>query len=378
MGRDRLLLLLSRNENRRILIERLSSAFEIVLPKGDTPQTTTPTLEDFDLIICDLVKLGEWKTPIREWREMAEPLILPVLTLMSRNIVGTLPADVRYQIDELVTIPIDPSELEIRIAILLRSRRLSAELSQKNQTLQELDALRTRFVSVVSHELRSPLSVITGVAQILQLKEKKYSAEKKKALLQRILKVIDRLTVLLDDLLLLTRNTSSQATLKPQAINLEQHCQRIIDNFKLSTSETRTIHFQSEGNLSDIGVDTNLIETILSNLLSNALKYSPIEASVSLHIYRQGEEVVLTVSDHGQGIPLVDQPNLFEPFFRARNVGTIPGTGLGLNILKQCVDLHRGQISVESELDRGTTFTVVLPVFETTSGSETTGISSHA
>lgn len=226
---------------------------------------------------------------------------------------------------------------------------------------------------MVSHEFRSPLSVITGVAQLLQLKGEKYSAKKKEALLQRILKVVDRLTILLDDLLLLARNTSLQATLEPQAVNLEQHCQRMIDNFKPSTLETRTIDFQSEGNLSDVSVDTNLIDTILSNLLSNALKYSPTEASVSLHVHRQGEEVVLKVSDGGQGIPQADQSALFEPFFRARNVGTIPGTGLGLSILKQCVDLHKGQISVESELDRGTSFTIILPVLETKER-----ISSHA
>ena len=358
---QRLLLLLSRKENQRILVERLSSAFEIVLPKDDTPQTTSLTVEDFDLVICDLAKLGEWQVLVGQWRQMAEPLILPVLVLMPKNAIGTLPKAVRYQIDELVTLPIDPDELDIRIEILLRSRRLSIDLNQKNQSLQELDSLRTRFVSVVSHEFRSPLSVISGITQILQRQDQQFSEEKKQDLFQRILNVVTRLTALLDDLLLLMRNTSAQAAFKPKTVDLEQHCQRLINNFKLSTSEPRNIDFSSEGKLSEVSVDTALIDTILSNLLSNALKYSPTDTSVSLHIRRGSEEIVMEVSDRGQGIPPEDQANLFDPFFRAQNVGIIPGTGLGLSILKQCVDLHEGQISVESELDGGATFIVVLP-----------------
>ncbi len=135
---DRLLLLLSQRENRRILVERLSKSFESVLIEEKSPQSATVAVEDFDLIICDIVELGRWRDLIRHWRQAAEPLLLPVLVLLPKHAIGTLPADVRYQIDELITTPVDPDELAIRIAILLRSRRLSTELAQQNHKAQRI------------------------------------------------------------------------------------------------------------------------------------------------------------------------------------------------------------------------------------------------
>ena len=358
MSKPRLLLLVNSSENKRLLIDRISANFEILSIDDSWRDQALP---DVDLIVCCLIELGRWRMQISRWRQAAEPLLLPVLALMPKNTVGTLPADVRYQIDELVTVPIDPDELDMRLSLLLRSRRLSTELAQRNQTLEELDTLKTRFVSMVSHEFRSPLSVISGITQLLQAREQQYSAEKKQDMLQRMQKVVAKLTELLDDLLLLSRNTSSQVKFNPQPINLQQYCKTLIDNFQLSTAENRTIDLHTEGELSSVSLDTALVDTILSNLLSNAIKYSPAPTPVSLHTERQETQVTLRVSDQGQGIPLDDQPALFDAFFRARNVGTIPGTGLGLSIVKQCVELHKGRVEVDSSPERGTTFTVTLP-----------------
>lgn len=356
MSKPRLLLLLNTSENKRLLVDRFLADFEIVGLDGSLRDGALP---DVDLIVCSLAELGRWHVQIGQWRREAEPLLLPVLALMPKNTVGTLPADVRYQIDELVTVPIDPDELDVRISLLLRSRRLSTELAQQNQKLEELNALKTRFVSLVSHEFRSPLSVISGVIQLLQAKEKQYSTEQKQDMLQRAKRMITKLTDLIDDLLLLSRNTSSQVKFNPHPIDLQQHCKNLVSSFQLSTVENRTIHFHTQGELSSVSLDTTLLDTILSNLLSNAIKYS--SAPVSLHIERQETQVVLQVADKGQGIPLDDQPALFTAFFRARNVGNIPGTGLGLSILKQCVDLHNGSVKVDSSPENGTLFTVTLP-----------------
>jgi len=121
------------------------------------------------------------------------------------------------------------------------------------------------------------------------------------------------------------------------------------------------IHFQTKGNCTSTCVDVELVTTILNNLLTNALKYSPDDSPVSLILERQKEQVILEVIDTGQGIPEADQSALFDAFFRARNVGNIQGTGLGLSITKECVDLHGGTIEIESEVGRGTIFTVSLP-----------------
>lgn len=362
MSKPRLLLLLSESENKRLLVHKLASDFEMVMLNeqllGD--RDTVAPLEP-DLIICSLADLGRWRMQISQWRHEAEPLLLPVLALMPKNTVGALPADVRYQIDELVTIPIDPDELDVRIALLLRSRRLSIELAERNQKLEELNSLKTRFVSMVSHEFRNPLSVISGIAQLLQAKEQQYSTEKKQDLFQRLQKVVGKLTDLLDDLLVLSRNTSSQVTFSPQPVDIEQYCKDLVDNFQLGTLESCDIRFQTDGAIASASLDVALIDTILNNLLSNAIKYSSAESPVYLRVNQEHEQIILQVQDEGQGIPLEDQSALFDAFFRARNVGTIPGTGLGLNIVKQCVDLHHGDIRVESALGQGTTFTVRLP-----------------
>ncbi len=174
-------------------------------------------------------------------------------------------------------------------------------------------------------------------------------------------RVVAKLTALTDDLLLFSRNTSSQTKFNPQIVDLQQHCQALIDNFQLSTAENRSIQLQAQGELSSVSLDMTLVNTILSNLLSNAIKYSAETAPVRLVIERIEDRVVLEVIDQGQGIPLEDQPALFDAFFRARNVGSVQGTGLGLSILKQCVDLHNGSVEVDSGAGQGTTFTVTLP-----------------
>lgn len=233
MSKPRLLLLLSTSENKRLLIDRLSADFEIVVWDASSSPLSLPdkALLEADLIICNLVELGRWHVQIGHWRREAEPLLLPVLALMPKNTVGTLPADVRYQIDELVTVPIDPDELDVRISLLLRSRRLATELAQQNQKLKELNALKTRFASMVSHEFRSPLSVISGVIQLLQAREQQYSTEKKQDMLQRARRMVTKLTDLIDNLLLLSCNTSSQVKFNPQPVNLQQHCKNLLVAF---------------------------------------------------------------------------------------------------------------------------------------------------
>jgi len=365
MSKPRILLLLNPSENKRLLIEKLSSDFEIVLwderPSDEGDLGGPYSSSEFDLIICNIVELGRWRMQISQWRQETEPVLLPVLVLMPRNTVGTLPADVRYQIDELVTVPIDPDELSVRLSLLLRSRSLSTKLAQKNQELEELITLKTRFVSVVSHEFRSPLSVISGITQLLQKQESRYSAEKKQDMFQRMQNVVTKLTNLLDDLLTLSRNTASNVPFNPQPVDIQKYCKKLTENFQLSTTKDCDIYLKTKGDLSSVSLDIALVDTILSNLLSNAIKYSPTATPVNLHIERQNTQVIFRVSDQGQGIPPEDQPALFEAFFRARNVGTIPGTGLGLSILKQCVDLHNGSVEVDSVPECGTTFTVKLP-----------------
>ncbi|MDB9525851.1 HAMP domain-containing sensor histidine kinase [Oscillatoria sp. CS-180] len=361
MSKSSLLLLLNNNENRRLLIERLTPQFEIILPLQAASSLESVEVGTFDLIILDLAGLKNWHSKLNLWRQATDPTFLPVVALLPQNTVGGLPLDIRYQIDELVTTPVDPEELDIRIAILLRTRDLSHKVVRQNQQLEEMNRLKTRFVSVVSHEFRNPLSVISGMIQILETTQQNLSAEKEKNIFKRVRNSVSKLIALLDDLLVFDRNASSQVSFNPAIVDIASHCEKLLVDLESSTSGTRKINFQIQGKSSDVYVDTALIDTILNNLLSNALKYSPIGCPVELSLnYGQGE-LVFEVKDQGRGIPVEDQPALFDAFFRARNVGTAPGTGLGLSIVKQCVELHQGAIAFESQVDQGTTFTVTLP-----------------
>lgn len=360
MSKSRLLLLLNHRENKRLLIDALTPKFEIILPAADQPQPMAIAENDFDLVIFDLVQLGIWRPELSLWRQAAEPLFLPMLVLISQNTIGTLPPDISYQVDEFITVPVDPAELDIRLAALLRTRQLSAELNRQNQQLEAMNTLKSRFVSVVSHEFRTPLSVVSGLMQVLEIRGDRLTTEKKQVLFDRVKTMINKLTDLLDDLLVLNRNASSQVTFQPISVDLKAHCQQLLNDLELGTAKARKIDFQALGDLPHVCVDTGLVDTILNNLLSNALKYSPIDHPIRLSLRHQENQVIFEVEDQGQGIPLADQPALFEPFFRARNTGKISGTGLGLNIVKQCVDLHDGTIAVRSQPGQGTIFIVTL------------------
>jgi signal transduction histidine kinase len=147
----------------------------------------------------------------------------------------------------------------------------------------------------------------------------------------------------------------------PILLDLEQLCQRIVNEIQATIGVAYTMSLTTQGELSSIPIDERLLQHILRNLLSNAVKYSPPGTSVDIDLSRQGNEVVLVVRDHGIGIPEADQERLFEPYHRAGNVGTTSGTGLGLKIARDCVELHGGTITFQSQEGKGTTFTARLP-----------------
>ena len=146
----------------------------------------------------------------------------------------------------------------------------------------------------------------------------------------------------------------------PTPLNLENFCRELIEVLQINTNEQYIITFTYQGNGSLVETDEKLLRYILSNLLSNAIKYSPKGGNIQFDLNCQADTVTFQIQDQGIGIPIDDQANLFEAFQRCSNVGTIQGSGLGLAIVKKCVDLHQGQIQVSSEINVGTTFTVVL------------------
>ncbi len=241
-------------------------------------------------------------------------------------------------------------------------KRQQAEAIQRTLAQEkELSELKLRFFSMVSHEFRTPLSIILGSAQLLAQSEQQWTKEKKLKNLHRIQSSARSMNQLLTDILTLTRAEAGKLEFHPVLIDLEAFCINLIEDLQFSTQPQHSIKFISQSNCTHAKLDENLLYSILSNLLSNAIKYSPQKGIILLILSCTPEMIIFQVQDSGIGIPLESQQHLFEPFYRGNNVGKIVGTGLGLAVVKKCLELHQGEISVESEVGVGTTFTVRIP-----------------
>ncbi|NEO20513.1 MULTISPECIES: PAS domain S-box protein [unclassified Moorena] len=227
---------------------------------------------------------------------------------------------------------------------------------------KELSQLRSGFVSLVSHEFRTPLTTIQSSAQMLQRYEDKLSPEKKLKHHDKIQHAVLRMTQLLDDVLTIGKADAGKLKFEPASMDLVALCQDILENIKINLGYKHNLIFITHGCCQDALIDERLLSHVVNNLLLNAIKYSPEGGTIKFELNCDSSTAVIQVQDQGIGIPKKDQEKLFESFERASNVGSIPGTGLGLAIVKKCLDLHEGTIAVNSEVGVGTTFTVTLPL----------------
>jgi signal transduction histidine kinase len=228
---------------------------------------------------------------------------------------------------------------------------------------RELGELKSRFVSLVSHEFRTPLGITMSAVELLRNYIERLPPEKLKELLDDIYSSTLRMSGLMEQVLLLGRVEAHKLTLNATSIDLEILGHKLVDETLSATNHKCPVHFSLVGDFAGAKADESLLRHIFSNLLSNAIKYSRESSGVEFKITRDGKDAMFCVSDHGIGIPQEDQSRLFEAFHRAANVGQIQGTGLGLLIVKRCVELHRGTIRFESQEGKGTIFIVHLPLF---------------
>lgn len=264
------------------------------------------------------------------------------------------------------------ADLERRVAARTDElRQANAQLRDVEQLLRkalaaekELNELKTNFVSMVSHEFRTPLGVIMVSAELLQRYLERLSPTQRAEHVEAIITSVRRMTGMMEDVLLLSRVEAGAITFSPTEVNLRVLCSRIVDEVKSATSAAAPVNVSFAPEMPAVALaDAKLLHHIISNLLSNAIKYSD-QKPVALQLARTGREAVIAVQDEGIGIPLPDRERLFQTFYRGGNVGQVKGTGLGLVIVKRCCDVHGGTIAFHSEEGRGTTFTVRLPMFE--------------
>lgn len=236
-------------------------------------------------------------------------------------------------------------------------------LNQALEQAKQLSELRARFLSMVCHQFRTPLNIVSFSNSLLKEEVDKRTQKKIQPLLDHIQKATEQLSQMLDDILFFSKAESAKINCQPQPLELVQFCNDLVAQMQMSVSKI-PINFVSPQSSLTACIDRKLLEPILKNLLDNAIKYSASGMTVDLKISCKNEHVIFQVEDKGIGISVIDQQRIFEPFYRGSNIDHIPGTGLGLSILKTLVDLHHGQVSVESEICVGTTFTVMLPLMK--------------
>jgi len=245
---------------------------------------------------------------------------------------------------------------QLREVELLLRNALAAE--------KELNALKTNFVSMVSHEFRTPLGVIMVSAEVLQRYFDRLKPEQRAEHLDAVIGSVRRMSGMMEDVLLLGRVDAGAINFSPTEVNLRVLCARVVDEIRSATNASCTVQVEFAPDMPAVASgDTKLLHHILTNLLSNAIKYSR-QKPVTLYLRRADRDAIIDVIDRGIGIPFADRERLFETFHRGANVGQVGGTGLGLVIVKRCCEVHGGSISFVTEEDRGTTFTVRLPMFE--------------
>ncbi|WP_008310279.1 ATP-binding protein [Leptolyngbya sp. PCC 6406] len=228
---------------------------------------------------------------------------------------------------------------------------------------KELNELKTRFISMASHEFRTPLTTILASAESLERYRHKFSEDKQRQVLQRIQDSVHHVIGLLNDVLTVGKAEAKRLACSPQPIDLKGFCLGLMDEIQFAqSSPVSRIELVCTGDQFQVLADEKLLRHIFINLLSNAVKYSPNHSPVLLELNCTQKHTLFRVTDTGIGIPAADQAKLFEAFHRANNVGNISGTGLGLVIAKRAVEAHHGTISFVSKTGTGTTFTVLLPL----------------
>ena len=228
---------------------------------------------------------------------------------------------------------------------------------------QQLSELRSRFLSMLCHQFRSSLNIISFSNSLLKRYANKWTDEKKVPYLDNIQTAVEQITELLDELVFLGKSEVGQIKFEPKASDLASFCHTLVRQMQpLSQDKQQTIEFLSRGDCKDTCIDRNILHHVFTNLLSNAIKYSPNGSKIEFQVLGEEEQAIIKIKDEGIGISEVDRQKVFEPFFRGSNVDSISGTGLGLSIVENLVEIHGGKIEIESRVGIGTTFLLTIPV----------------
>jgi len=283
-----------------------------------------------------------------------------------KGVSGNKELEIGQKYYNIQTLPVknDSGEIFFIMEIIQDiSKRKSAEeiLLKAYEKEREVNHLKSQFISIASHEFRTPLSGISLNTEMLENLVKSSESENSTKCFSRIYEAIKTLTMILDDISLIAKDQSGKFEFEPSPMHFEETCIQFVDEIAALNSNFN-VYSAINTQLGMVLMDKKLLRYIITNLLVNAIKYSTNNSSV--HFSTQlldNNHIEILVSDQGIGIPKEDMDNIFEPFHRSSNVANIKGTGLGMSIIKKCVDLHRGKINIESEINVGTKIRIILP-----------------
>lgn len=362
-------------EDELLIAESLSTTLETIGYKiTDIVSSGEKALQSIeknvpDLVLMDILLHGDLDG-IETAHLIQEDSDIPIIYLTSYSDLATLNRAKKTSPYGYLIKPVKEKELRATIEVSLQKYRQEIRKTEALYVCESIQQQQSSYLSTLSHELRTPLTTIQMAARMLQEYENQINEEKKKDYFDRIQSSIYNLNNMIDDFLVLCRAEAGKLELKPCPVNIYKFCKRLVEEYQtFLTGEKHHLIFQTNCDQDHFSLDEKHLHYILSNLLNNAIKYSPQGGKVQLEVRCQSEEVIFSVKDSGIGIPPDYQEKLFERFERASNVGKIRGTGLGLSIVKQIVDSQGGQIQVESEVGVGTKVTVTLPSLSTSQSS---------
>lgn len=249
---------------------------------------------------------------------------------------------------------------------LIREYKKRWEYQRKNEILTQVEELKTNFLSLVTHDLKTPVARIQGLAEVLIRKNLSRLAEKDHETLKHIVASTEELNHFISSILELSKIESNYLHIKLESKDMNQLIEFAIESFKAQAQMRKIKITCNLEPLFPIKLDTSLISKVLNNLIDNAIKYSPPESEILIESKEENDWVAVSVKDHGIGISEEERKNLFTRFYRAKNdmTTTISGTGLGLYLTKYFIEAHRGYVAVESKKDQGSIFKIYLPIFE--------------
>jgi two-component system sensor kinase FixL len=302
-------------------------------------------------IINDLTLYKKKEREIQELNQLLEQKVVNRTNELSKTVNKLLATNKKMEF-----------EINERKKVETALRQSELEILHALDKEKELGELKSRFVSMASHEFRTPLSTILSSVSLIGRYTETDQQDKRDKHIERIKSAVKNLTGILNDFLSLSKLEEGKIQNKPEIFDLNGFCREVIEELEGLLKKGQEIHFHKPKEDRQVLLDKRLLKNIVFNLMSNAIKYSPEDKPIYCMSAIDNNQLEIKIKDEGMGIPEEEQVHLFSRFFRAHNVSNIQGTGLGLNIVKSYVKLLNGSITFESTEGVGTTFSVYLPL----------------